>query len=84
MTTRRALLTGLGALICAPAIVRIASIMPVRAWANDVYPRIELIPPFEVYWLEDETEIVGVWRREHLTIGEMASRYGTAFYRVHA
>jgi len=32
MTTRRLLLTGLGALICAPAIVRASSIMPVKSW----------------------------------------------------
>lgn len=35
MTTRRGLLTGLvGFVACAPAIVRVASIMPVRAFAE--------------------------------------------------
>ncbi len=29
---RRKLITGIGALVCAPAIVRAASLMPVRAW----------------------------------------------------
>ncbi len=34
-TTRRGLLTGIGALLCAPAIVRATNIMPVKAWAGD-------------------------------------------------
>ena len=34
MVERRALLKGLGALICAPAIVRVSSLMPVRAWRD--------------------------------------------------
>lgn len=32
MLTRRTLLTGLGAIIAAPAIVRASSLMPVKAW----------------------------------------------------
>lgn len=35
ITTRRALLTGLGALLAAPAIVRASSLMPVKAWVDD-------------------------------------------------
>jgi len=33
MISRRGILTGLGALICAPAIVRVASLMPIKSWA---------------------------------------------------
>lgn len=32
--TRRSLITGIGALLCAPAIVRASSIMPVKAWSD--------------------------------------------------
>lgn len=38
--TRRSVLTGLGALICAPAIVRASSLMPVRAWTEDYAPEL--------------------------------------------
>jgi hypothetical protein len=34
--TRRSLLTGLGALICAPAIVRASSLMPVKAYLDEL------------------------------------------------
>lgn len=34
MFDRRQLLTGIGALVCAPAIVRAASLMPVKAYAT--------------------------------------------------
>jgi hypothetical protein len=34
MTTRRALLSAIPALICAPAIVRVSSLMPVKAWRD--------------------------------------------------
>lgn len=33
MISRRGLLGGIGALLAAPAIVRVASLMPVKAWA---------------------------------------------------
>lgn len=33
MTSRRAFLTGLGSIICAPAIVRASSLMPVKAYS---------------------------------------------------
>lgn len=33
--TRRSVLRGLSALVCAPAIVRASSLMPVKAWADD-------------------------------------------------
>ncbi len=33
IATRRSLITGLASLLCAPAIVRASSIMPVKAWA---------------------------------------------------
>lgn len=32
MTTRRSLLTGIGAFLCAPALVRAGSLMPVKVW----------------------------------------------------
>ncbi len=32
ITTRRSLITGLASLLCAPAIVRASSLMPVKAW----------------------------------------------------
>ena len=35
ITTRRSLLTGLGALLAAPAIVRASSLMPVKAWVEE-------------------------------------------------
>lgn len=37
MTTRRQFLTGAAALICAPAIVRASSIMPIRAIEEPVF-----------------------------------------------
>lgn len=36
ITTRRSLITGLFGLVAAPAIVRATSIMPVKAWHEDV------------------------------------------------
>ena len=37
--SRRSLITGLASLVCAPAIVRVGSIMPVKAWADTMlYP----------------------------------------------
>ena len=34
MITRRGLIAGLGTLLAAPAIVRVSSLMPVKAWAE--------------------------------------------------
>lgn len=38
MITRRGLITGLGTLLCAPAIVRVSSLMPVSVW-RELPPR---------------------------------------------
>ncbi len=35
ITNRRSLITGLASLLCAPAIVRASSIMPVKAWLDE-------------------------------------------------
>lgn len=40
--SRRVLLAGLGALICAPAIVRASSLMPVKAWKEPAFLAIDL------------------------------------------
>ena len=53
-TTRRGLITGLGALLAAPAIVRATSIMPVKAW---VAPRHEV-----VICAPDTNPISGPWQ----------------------
>jgi hypothetical protein len=36
LISRRGLITGLGSILAAPAIVRASSIMPVKAWADRV------------------------------------------------
>lgn len=36
--TRRGLLVGLTGLVCAPAIVRVSSLMPVKAWVETPMP----------------------------------------------
>lgn len=33
--TRRSLITGIGALLCAPAIVRASSLMPIKPWTDE-------------------------------------------------
>jgi hypothetical protein len=45
--TRRGLITGLAALIAAPAVVRAAALMPVKAWVEPGFPYDGLHP---AYW----------------------------------
>ncbi len=47
---RRELVTGIGALICAPAIVRASSLMPVRAWDEPVMKATEWFDRASVRW----------------------------------
>lgn len=42
LTTRRTLLAGLGAILAAPAIVRVSAIMPVRAWPATMAPPLDV------------------------------------------
>ena len=53
MLTRRSLLTGLGAIIAAPAIVRASSLMPVKAWVqNPIWgrsPAMEMLDAIRLY-----------------------------------
>lgn len=79
MLDRRALLTGLGALIAAPAIVRATSLMPVRAWpvVNWRYPGWD-DPTFRVRDWFDRTDPV-LW-----DVNEVYSGYiRTALGRIH-
>lgn len=51
--SRRGLLTGLGAIIAAPAIVRAASLMPVRGIVMDV-PRADYYHLDAIYWISGD------------------------------
>ena len=42
--SRRSLITGLASLVCAPAIVRVGSIMPVKAWTFAPEDWVEINP----------------------------------------
>lgn len=49
MITRRNLLTGMAAFIAAPAIIRVADLMPVKAWSEPLFTILSVTPD-------------GVWR----------------------
>lgn len=56
-TTRRGLITGIGALLCAPAIVRVGSLMPVKANGDWGLYRLALNDPVEEFQVIHATNI---------------------------
>jgi hypothetical protein len=85
--SRRSLFSGLGALIAAPAIVRAASLMPVRAimpdWGN-IYPTLNEINPGWLHGilganLPPEMWDISMLKNSDSFIANITSRWDEAF-----
>jgi len=68
IATRRSLITGIGALLCAPAIVRAGSLMPISAWR-------EPAPAFKPYvYVSNSSASPNVFcypTKEHFSTGDL-------------
>lgn len=83
--SRRSLITGLVSLVASPAIVRVSSLMPVKAWAADLsalevqalrnrwdaLSDLLINPPIGIDWLRQEQ----AWAAEHRAIGDKLHTY---------